>query len=399
MDQFHADDSGDLRRESLSGELLDCGSDEEPTYVSPRFRQEYVSNFVAFGHAREESEHSRMRHSSLDASRTSVDVLRELQSKDEALSQLHEELQSLQAKSTEERESLQRELKAAKRLVLDLQHAAKALENANKRITQELQAKMQQVETLTGEVEALNDQLLSKSAAMKDLESACDRMASQWKSERAQLLRELDQHSARQAKEDRAKRLQDIEPLDLTAAKGSPSKGSPSARVRSKSQGKIKRGAKTEDSARGPTTATCRRLLREAIELLGLTQTADLLPELRNLVKKAQSVHACDQFVGQICETVSQLSPPGTFMRQPSLQQVWKWVQRLIDEYMILRKGKEEATQCRHLLHSLSVVMSTPDVVEQAETWKSIEAESRRLLGLSATLTSVEVLAALRAHA
>lgn len=135
--------------------------------------------------------------------------------------------------------------------------------------------------------------------------------------------------------------------------------------------------------------ATQRRVLQEVIALLGV-QIGEVVTEVKGLLKHGKSAAASDELVERICSVVEQFSPPGSFTHRPSLQQVWRWVERLIEEYLSLRKG---TSQSQVLMQRLNTVLGGPqDLVREVELLKQFAAEASRELGLETGLSTQEML-------
>ena len=106
---------------------------------------------------------------------------------------------------------------------------------------------------------------------------------------------------------------------------------------RGRSEGRKQPGYRgnREDSAenRGKSPH-CQRLLREIMSLLGAEHRKEVLSRLKSLLTHSH-----------LTETLTSLvihhSPPHTFPVPPSVSQLEAWVDRLISEYLALRKGTE----------------------------------------------------------
>ena len=138
--------------------------------------------------------------------------------------------------------------------------------------------------------------------------------------------------------------------------------------------------------------ATQKRVLQEVTTLLGV-QIGEVVTEVKGLLKHGKSAAASDELVERICSVVEQFSPPGSFNRRPSLQQVWRWVERLIEEYLSLRKC---TSQSQMLVQRLTTVLGSQDLVREVDLLKQFTAEAGRQLGLEAGLSTQEMLTRLQ---
>ena len=330
-------------------------------------QHDYVSAYVAFGSDTAES----LPLSSLDLS--------DRRSKEDTISQLRFQVEQLSA-FQRQADSLQLEVRETRRLNQELQQALRRLTRDMKAKDEQLEAYHQASESLRAQLvslESMNGALMEEAESRQDkardydsLRETMEEMMEQWKVERTQLLRELENRG----------QLEDT-------AKFSPAKRSP----RSKSQGKSKK----VPSPRGEvkvSPATQKRVLQEVTTLLGV-QIGEVVTEVKGLLKHGKSAAASDELVERICSVVEQFSPPGSFNRRPSLQQVWRWVERLIEEYLSLRKC---TSQSQVLVQRLTTVLGSQDLVREVDLLKQFTAEAGRQLGLEAGLSTQEMLTRLQ---
>jgi hypothetical protein len=128
---------------------------------------------------------------------------------------------------------------------------------------------------------------------------------------------------------------------------------------------------RSEDS-KSPSVATQRKVLRDLQELLQLDSAAQLLSCVKGLLRKAKTLTAASEFIEKINAIVVQYSPPGAFVRPPSLKQVWKWVSRLIDEYMALRKLNDSHSSADRLLAELVTLLGVSHYSQLPRTIESL---------------------------
>jgi len=127
------------------------------------------------------------------------------------------------------------------------------------------------------------------------------------------------------------------------------------------------------DDSKSPSVATQRKLLRDLQELLQLDSAAQLLACVKGLVRKAKTLTAASEFIEKINAIVVQYSPPGAFVRPPSLKQVWKWVSRLIDEYMALRKLKDSHSSAERVLADLVTLLGVSHYSQLSRAIESLQ--------------------------
>lgn len=326
-------------------------------------QHDYVSAYVAFGTESAES----LPFSSLELS--------DRRSKDETISQLRIQVEQLSAYQRQA-DSLQQEVRETRRLNLELQQSLR-------RLSRELQAKDDQLEAYHQASESLRLQLVSlentnealrqevetqqdKARNYDSLRDTMEQMMGQWKAERSQLLREVE--TARGKNED--------------TLKFSPAKRSP----RSKSQGKPRKVPSPRGGESKVSQATQRRILQEMSALLGV-QLGDIVGEVKTLLRLAKGAAASNELVDKICGVVEELSPPGSFTRRPSLHQVWRWVERLIEEYLSLRKQVQLRMQ-----RTSGLAAGSQDLMQEVELLRQFAGEAARQLGLEVGLSTQEML-------
>lgn len=132
---------------------------------------------------------------------------------------------------------------------------------------------------------------------------------------------------------------------------------------------------RSEDS-KSPSVATQRKLLRDLQELLQLDSAAQLLACVKGLVRKAKTLTAASEFIEKINTIVVQYSPPGAFVRPPSLKQVWKWVSRLIDEYMTLRKLHDSHSSAERVLTDLLTMLGASHFSQLPRAVESLQRQA-----------------------
>jgi len=82
------------------------------------------------------------------------------------------------------------------------------------------------------------------------------------------------------------------------------------------------------------------RILKDIMILLNVRDEKEAVSKLKSLVKDHGLVQ---KFADRFIELVYQCSPPGFFNGKPNLKDAWKWMKRLMEEYMILkRQGKAD---------------------------------------------------------
>ena len=88
-----------------------------------------------------------------------------------------------------------------------------------------------------------------------------------------------------------------------------------------------------------PSYKSLQKIFRLLLRELHITSVADAHPEILKLLKIKKNFTSAKHFIERVTDAVRNFSPPGSFDTAPSLRHVWKWVRRLIEEYMLLKKS------------------------------------------------------------
>ena len=106
------------------------------------------------------------------------------------------------------------------------------------------------------------------------------------------------------------------------------------------------------------------QVVKDLMKLLEVEQSEDLLPCVESLCKHHKQHAQVVDFLQRLQAIVTACSPPAAFPEPPSLPQMWKWVRRLVEEYMNLRKAPEVLDRVMAVLR----VRSSGEVVKTVET-------------------------------
>jgi hypothetical protein len=121
----------------------------------------------------------------------------------------------------------------------------------------------------------------------------------------------------------------------------------------------------------------CQRTLREIMTILGISHRREIIPKLKSLQTPFKRIESALQLTEKLISLVIQHSPPHTFPIPPTNEQLEAWVDRLLSEYLALRKGSEAQSVMNTLVSRLGVGR-VGAVVEAVER---LIAENRELRG------------------
>ena len=67
----------------------------------------------------------------------------------------------------------------------------------------------------------------------------------------------------------------------------------------------------------------------------------DFYSKLSHLRQYHKKYKHSKRLIDKIADVIVQCSPTGSFNRNPSLHQIWKWITGLLEEYMALKQSLE----------------------------------------------------------
>ena len=239
-----------------------------------------------------------------------------------------------------------------------------------------------------------------KVALLKEIDSLQVRMQRQsdqdevnWlKEENVRLVRELKSAKGEEGTLAREKEelLGEIRTLRLEKARGRSQSAERIDRPCTK-RGKTKRSKSQGRKPSHPNLAggTTRRtptqaLITELQELFEVKEVEQLLP---TCLERLREMSELRKFSGNLAVLIRDCSPPDSFARQPSHRQMWKWVKRLVEEYMRLRKSEgDEMNQLRSLLRvrfSSEVLRAVTRQTAELQSLQTLLEKLKLVLGLS----------------
>ena len=76
----------------------------------------------------------------------------------------------------------------------------------------------------------------------------------------------------------------------------------------------------------------------EAMKIVGVNDVKDFYPRLIHLRQYHSKYKKAKQVVERISDMMVQCSPAGSFKQPPSTRQIWRWITRLLEEYMRIKQ-------------------------------------------------------------
>jgi hypothetical protein len=106
-----------------------------------------------------------------------------------------------------------------------------------------------------------------------------------------------------------------------------------------------------------PSVPTMNILLTDLLQELRVEQFGDILAVVKRLKKKAKGSDL-EEKLGRL---VKDLSPEGSFHPMPSPQQSWKWIRRVVEEYLALKKDLEREEKNKAIVNRLMGALGIVD--------------------------------------
>jgi hypothetical protein len=84
---------------------------------------------------------------------------------------------------------------------------------------------------------------------------------------------------------------------------------------------------------------TFRHVFLEAKRILNASSSNDLKEKIMKLKEVQNKYKKTQKFISKLSNMLVQISPLGSFEKEPSTRQIWKWLTRLLEEYMKIKQS------------------------------------------------------------
>jgi DNA repair exonuclease SbcCD ATPase subunit len=105
----------------------------------------------------------------------------------------------------------------------------------------------------------------------------------------------------------------------------------------------------------------------EIMKMLAVNSLEELIPRLSHLKAHHSKLKKDKQIVEMIAKMMVQCSPEGTFQSSPSCKQIWKWITRLLEEYMKLKQSLEG-----ELIYKLKDMLKVKEMDQMIDVLKAL---------------------------
>jgi hypothetical protein len=82
-----------------------------------------------------------------------------------------------------------------------------------------------------------------------------------------------------------------------------------------------------------------KNICQESMKILGVTEARELYSKLLHLIKYHSEYKKYKKLVDRVSEMIIQCSPQGFFKEKPNLHQIWRWITRMLEEYMKIKQS------------------------------------------------------------
>jgi len=117
------------------------------------------------------------------------------------------------------------------------------------------------------------------------------------------------------------------------------------------------------------------KILKEIITELEIENIGDILPRIKEI---QESSKINNKFVDSLLDLVARCSPAGSFEGRPNVKQAWKWIKRLMEEYMNMKKEGKEGDDApnQEILRSIMDYLMVQDPSEVQDKFRSVLVEN-----------------------
>jgi hypothetical protein len=287
---------------------------------------------------------------------------------------LRDELRSLKDKDSNsssevlelkrDRIKILRELEELQKLNLSLKDEAEKYRNENRILEERLELKEgirnREIEDENRSYE-VNSEIRARNIKLED-------EIHNLKTELLALKDELKVRPTKRALLESEKRVEELEAVILDLQKNRVISSSfdhqdidKSPRYRTRSTGKDKRkpNPKKDKEVCTLSQAALKRLITELMKEFNVETTSAIITCIKDQQKQVKSHTKWKDFIDKITSLVIECSPPGTFDKTPTLKRIWRWIRRLIEEYLYIKKEQEMSNNYRNLLLSIAKDLNT----------------------------------------
>lgn len=133
-------------------------------------------------------------------------------------------------------------------------------------------------------------------------------------------------------------------------------------------------------SSKNLTMATYGKIVRELMTEFCVDNPSLLIPSAKSALHDLKNQSQNKKLVERIRTLIIDCSPPGTFEKNPSLKKVWKWIRRLIEEYLQMKKKWDQNETQKEIMSRLKKALGIEKIEEIPRSLTKLLAENENLL-------------------
>ena len=81
-------------------------------------------------------------------------------------------------------------------------------------------------------------------------------------------------------------------------------------------------------------------MCQEAMKIIGVSSSKDFYSKLLHLKQYHSRCKKSRKLIDRLSDMIVQCSPVGSFNKEPNTHQIWKWITRLLEEYMKIKQSE-----------------------------------------------------------
>lgn len=98
---------------------------------------------------------------------------------------------------------------------------------------------------------------------------------------------------------------------------------------------------------------TLKRLINDIMNEFSIETPSAVIAFLREIRKQSKDYHNLKDFIYKLTSLILDCSPNGSMDKNPSLKKIWRWIKRLTEEYIYLKKDSDLSDKHKIILKAL----------------------------------------------
>ncbi|OMJ75043.1 hypothetical protein SteCoe_25926 [Stentor coeruleus] len=107
--------------------------------------------------------------------------------------------------------------------------------------------------------------------------------------------------------------------------------------------------------------ASSSKILKDLMNEIGLDSPYGLIEIYRKITKENKQAAKAVELFDKLMNLVEKFSPQGTFKKSPSVNKIWKWIKKLVDEFFKIKKDAENFEDTMRALAKVKCALNVVD--------------------------------------